>query len=126
MKRVTFAAFVAFWAFVATLLALAALEPDGARASGGQSVKAYSPADVAQHDGRDSCWMAIEGRVYDVTPHLDRHPTPEPVLLAWCGRDATIGMRTKDHGRDHSPAAWARLDPLLIGILEGEFEQGMR
>jgi len=126
VRRLTFAAFVAFWAFVATLLALAALEPDGARASGGQGVKAYSPADVAQHDGRDSCWMAIEGRVYDVTSHVALHPTSALVLLDWCGRDATIGMRTKGHGQDHSPAAWAQLDPLLIGILEGEFEQGMR
>jgi hypothetical protein len=122
VKRLTLAAFVAFWAFVATLLALAALEPDGARAGGGQRTRAYSPAEVTQHGGRDSCWMAIEGKVYDVTPHLGRHPTPESVLLAWCGRDATIGMRTKGNGQDHSPAAWAQLDPLLIGSIERQVE----
>jgi hypothetical protein len=126
VKRLTFAAFIAFWAFIATLLALAALEPDGAHAGGVQGGNAYSPADVARHDDRDSCWMAIEGRIYDVTSHVALHPTPASVLLDWCGRDATVGMRTKGHGRDHSPAAWAQLDPLLIGALEGKFEQEMR
>lgn len=119
MRRLTFAGFVAFWAFVATLLALAALEPETASA-GDESVVAYTLADVAQHGGQDSCWMAIDGKVYDLTGYLDRHPTPASVLLTWCGRDATIGMRTKGYGRDHSPAAWASLEQYALGVLESD------
>ncbi len=117
MRRLTFAGFVAFWAFVATLLALAALEPETASAGDESGVVAYSLADIAKHGDRDSCWMAIEGNVYDLTDYLDRHPTPASVLLTWCGRDATIGMRTKGYGRDHSPAAWASLEQYAIGVL---------
>lgn len=120
MRRLTFAAFIAFWAFVATLLGLAALEPDSASAGDVSGGVAYTLADIAKHSGRDSCWMAIEGKVYDLTGYLDRHPTPAAVLLAWCGRDATMGMRTKGYGRDHSPAAWASLAQYGIGDLESD------
>jgi hypothetical protein len=40
------------------------------------------------------------------------------VLLAGCGRDATVGMRTKGHGRDHSAAAWSRLSAYQVGVLD--------
>jgi len=118
MKRLTFAAFIAFWAFCGTLLALAALEPETADAGGETALDSFSLADVAKHGNSDSCWMAIEGTVYDLTNYLERHPTPASVLLAWCGRDATIGMRTKGYGRDHSPAAWAQLEKYRVGVLE--------
>jgi len=115
MKRLTFAAFVAFWVFVGTLLALVALEPEVASAGDEQGVKSYSLAELAKHADQDSCWMAIEGKVYDLTGYLGRHPTPASVLLPWCGRDATAGMRTKGYGRDHSPAAWASLEEYFVG-----------
>lgn len=120
MKRLTFAGFVAFWAFVATLLALAALEPEMASAEDESGVVAYSLDDVAKHGNRDACWMAIEGKVYDLTGYLERHPTPASVLLTWCGSDATVGMRTKGYGRDHSPAAWASLEQYAIGVLKSD------
>jgi cytochrome b involved in lipid metabolism len=120
MRRLTFAGFVAFWAFAATLLTLAALEPETASARDGIGVVTYSLADVAEHGDRDSCWMAIEGKVYDLTSYLDRHPTPVSVLLTWCGRDATIGMRTKGYGRDHSRAAWENLEQYAIGVLDSD------
>jgi cytochrome b involved in lipid metabolism len=120
MRRLTFAGFVAFWAFVATLLAVAVLEPETASAGDDRGVVTYSLADVAKHGNRDACWMAIEGKVYDLTAYLDRHPTPASVLLAWCGRDATVGMRTKGYGRDHSRAAWASLEQFSIGELKSD------
>jgi len=118
VKRLVFAAFVAFWAFVAMLLALAALVPEDDRTGGKRKPQSHSHADVATHDNENSCWMTIEGKVYDVTSYLARHPTPASVLLPWCGRDATVGMRTKGHGRDHSPTAWTQLNQYLVGTLE--------
>ena len=122
MKRLAFAAFIAFWAFVAALLALSTLapgrgvEPATAAAPG---LRRITLAEVAAHSGAESCWLAIDGKVYDVTAHLDRHPAPPAVLLAWCGREATGAMRTKGHGRNHSEAAWASLQSLQVGELDG-------
>jgi cytochrome b involved in lipid metabolism len=118
VKRLAFAAFVAFWAFVGAVLALDWLAPDTVPAAADATTRPISIAELARHGDAQSCWMAIEGMVYDVTSYLGRHPTPDTVLLAWCGRDASVGMRTKGYGRDHSPAAWARLQALQVGVLE--------
>lgn len=122
MKRLAFVAFTAFWAFVAAVLALSALVPDrgaGPASAAASTARGLSLAEVAKHGGADSCWLAIDGRVYDVTAYLDRHPAPPAVLLAWCGREASEAMRTKDHGRDHSAAAWSSLEQLYVGELKG-------
>lgn len=116
MRKLTFAAFVAFWASAVTLIATAELAPEPGEA--GDELPAYTLTEVAEHDAEDSCWMAIEGRVYDLTEYLPLHPTPMSVVLPWCGEEATEGMRTKGYGNDHSPAAWGMLDDYLIGELE--------
>ncbi|MBN1237003.1 MAG: cytochrome b5 domain-containing protein [Gammaproteobacteria bacterium] len=111
-----YTAFVAFCASVATLLAVGMLAPD-APDDVPQEPARYTLEDVARHAGEDSCWIAVEGRVYDVTGYLPLHPTSPTVLLEWCGSEATKGMRTKGYGRDHSPGAWAALAEYEIGAL---------
>lgn len=117
MRRFAYSAFVAFWSSVATLLTIAALTPDGT-SDAEQALPVITLDELAVHDGIESCWLAIEGRVYDVSEYLPTHPAPPDVLLPWCGREASDGMRTKGYGRDHSPAAWAMLDDYAIGTLE--------
>lgn len=122
MKRLAFAAFAAFWMYVAAVLALSALTPErpvGPAADVAPAARRITLAEVAEHGGAQSCWMAIEGKVYDVTAYLDRHPAPPAVLLKWCGREATEGMRTKGYGRDHSAAAWVSLERHYVGDLDG-------
>lgn len=123
MRRMAFAAFVAFWAFVAAVLALATLVPDGESgppAAAAAELRRITLAEVSGHASEHSCWMAIEGLVYDLTGYLGRHPASPAVMLAWCGREATAGMRTKGYGRDHSPRAWAELEQFRIGKLADE------
>jgi hypothetical protein len=116
MKKIIFAAFIAFWASVLTLLAVNALAPDQP-APAAETLPTYTLDDVAEHNSLDDCWMAIEGKVYDFTDYIPLHPTPPAVMERWCGREATEGMRTKGYGRDHSTAAWAMMEPYLIGRL---------
>lgn len=33
-----------------------------------------SGQEVAKHDNKDSCWVIIHGRVYDITDFLPEHP----------------------------------------------------
>jgi cytochrome b involved in lipid metabolism len=116
MKKIVFAAFIAFWASVATMLALHAMSP-GSGHSDQDELRQFTLAEVGQHDSLESCWMVIEGKVYDFTNYIPEHPTPPFVMEQWCGREATEGMRTKGYGRDHTPAAWAMMSPYLIGTL---------
>ncbi len=117
MKKLMFAAFIAFWASIGTLIALHAMAPEPVTEPTASELPVYTLSAVAEHNTLESCWMAIEGKVYDFTAYVPDHPTPAFVMERWCGREATEGMRTKGYGPDHSPAAWAMMAPYLIGTL---------
>ncbi len=115
MKRLCYSAVVAFFSSVATILTLHVLaEPDGP-VSTTADLRAYTNEEVAKHNTQQDCWMAIEGKVYDLSAYLPEHPTPARVLVPWCGKEATKGMRTKGYGNDHSQFAWGMLEAYLIG-----------
>ncbi|KAI0090708.1 glyoxylate dehydrogenase [Irpex rosettiformis] len=44
---------------------------------------------VAEHANRDSCWIIVHGKVYDVTEFLDEHPGGARIILKYAGKDAT-------------------------------------
>lgn len=120
MKKLVFTGFVAFWAVVFTLVAVYALAPDASANGDADELPTYTLDELAKHDSQDDCWMAIEGKVYDFTDYLPRHPAPPASMLDWCGKEATEGMRTKGYGRDHSPGAWAMMEDYKIGRLEDD------
>jgi cytochrome b involved in lipid metabolism len=116
IPKLTFAALVAFWASVATILALSALTPQSIAEEADTALPEIDAAELAEHSSLEDCWMAIEGKVYDFSDYVPQHPTPPFVLEPWCGREATEGMRTKGYGRDHSAAAWASMEPYQVGV----------
>lgn len=79
--------------------------------------KAFPLAEVARHDNRADCWMAIDGKVYDLTAYLPTHPAGPAVMLRHCGTEASQAFATKDAGRPHSPLAVKLLDTYRIGEL---------
>ncbi|KXN87469.1 Cytochrome b2, mitochondrial [Leucoagaricus sp. SymC.cos] len=44
---------------------------------------------VASHNNRDSCWIIVHGKIYDVTDFLDEHPGGSKIILKYAGVDAT-------------------------------------
>jgi hypothetical protein len=75
-------------------------------------------AQVATHDSASSCWIVVNGTVYDVTSYLPQHPADYDVLLTWCGKEATQAYADKGgEGDDHSARADALLDRYEIGPL---------
>ncbi|KAF8646364.1 hypothetical protein AX16_007230 [Volvariella volvacea WC 439] len=70
--------------------------------------------ELRAHKSKDSMYVLIHGKVYDVTKFLDEHPGGDEVILAEGGQDATEAF--EDVG--HSDEARA----LLPGFLVGEFE----
>lgn len=45
--------------------------------------------ELKKHDQPDDCWMAIRGKVYNVTDYLDYHPGGIEELLRGAGTNAT-------------------------------------
>ena len=116
MKKLCYSAFVAFWSSIATLLALQAVATDEAPDTQADAA-VISLEELAVHNSEADCWMAIEGKVYNLSDYLPKHPTPASMLVPWCGKEATEGMRTKGYGRDHSPMAWEMLQTYEVGTL---------
>ncbi len=92
---------------------------DSSSANVGQSqTKSYTLGEVAQHNTETNCWMAIEGKVYDVTKFIPTHPGGR-AIIGGCGKDATVLFNerpTNDRG-PHPAQAKALLPQYEIGIL---------
>jgi cytochrome b involved in lipid metabolism len=114
MKKQSLLEFTALWLAGALTVPTALI----AESAAAEALPEYTMIDLAEHDQQDSCWLAIEGKVYDITEFLPMHPTPPAIVLARCGREATEAMRTKGAvGREHAPVAWDMLEGYLIGVL---------
>ncbi|KAL1962459.1 hypothetical protein VTN77DRAFT_9660 [Rasamsonia byssochlamydoides] len=46
-------------------------------------------AEVAKHNSKDSCWVIVHGKAYDVTEFLPEHPGGQKIILKYAGKDAT-------------------------------------
>ncbi|KAI3140480.1 uncharacterized protein N7518_004361 [Penicillium psychrosexuale] len=44
---------------------------------------------VAEHNSKDSCWIIVHGKAYDVTEFLPEHPGGQKIILKYAGKDAT-------------------------------------
>lgn len=113
MRGLVRAAFIAFCASAATIVALGRLAPAPPPAE-----RSVSPAELSRHASPGDCWLAVAGFVYDVTRYLPSHPAPPRALEDWCGKEATSAFETKGGlGRPHGEAARAALEDLRVGRL---------
>ncbi len=82
----------------------------------------YGMEQLAMHNTDDDCWMAINGKVYDVTDYVDKHPGSDSILEG-CGREATELFETRPmgSGTPHSDNARQKLDDYEIGDYVPEF-----
>jgi cytochrome b involved in lipid metabolism len=71
----------------------------------------YALSEVALHAVEGDCWLAIEGKVYDVSSFTPRHPGGEAILRG-CGRDASGIFNAR-----HDDRAKSLLPDLYIGEL---------
>ena len=53
------------------------------------SGKSISAAEVQSHKTQESCWIVIEGQVYDFTRFAPEHPGGAEIIYSFAGRDAT-------------------------------------
>lgn len=77
----------------------------------------YKMEEVAKHGTKGDCWMAISGKVYDLSKHPE-HPGGN-IIFESCGKDAMEAFNTKGGiGKVHSEIAKALLSKFYIGDLE--------
>lgn len=50
---------------------------------------ALTGEEIAKHNSRESCWVIIHGKAYDVTDFLPEHPGGPKIILKYAGKDAT-------------------------------------
>ncbi|POS88433.1 putative mitochondrial cytochrome protein, partial [Erysiphe pulchra] len=50
--------------------------------------------EIARHDSKESCWVIIHNKAYDVTEFLSEHPGGSKVILKYAGKDATSEFET--------------------------------
>lgn len=79
---------------------------------------------VATHNQANDCWTVINGKVYDLTDYISRHPGGN-TILATCGTDGTSlfdQRQTEDgqavgSGSPHSSRAKQMLESYYLGDL---------
>lgn len=85
---------------------------DGASSAAGDVVSTFTLAEVATHDNIDDCYIAIQGKVYDVTGFIDQHPGGVDKITSGCGKEMT-GV----FAAIHSNRAWDLLARFQVGVL---------
>eukprot|EP01013_Petalomonas_cantuscygni_P021667 TRINITY_DN4112_c0_g1_i1.p1 TRINITY_DN4112_c0_g1~~TRINITY_DN4112_c0_g1_i1.p1 ORF type:complete len:158 (+),score=22.88 TRINITY_DN4112_c0_g1_i1:63-476(+) len=71
-------------------------------------------SELAKHNTSNDCWMAIYGKVYDVTAFLEDHPGGADVMLDQAGKDATEEF----DAIGHTESAKALLPKYYVGEAE--------
>lgn len=80
--------------------------------------RAYTRAEVAEHNTPEDCWLIIklnqyeDRRVFDITEFIDEHPGGD-VIFRNAGGDATGGF----YGPHHPPRAHDMIEEFMIGTL---------
>ncbi len=83
-----------------------------------KQINKITKEELAKHSTKDTCWLAISGKVYDVTKYISSHPGGEAILEG-CGKDATDLFFNRPGGKgSHSPSAQRLLSQYEIGELE--------
>lgn len=74
----------------------------------------YTKEEVAKHNTKETCWSIIDGRVYDLTDWIGKHPGGPGNIMKICGADGTSAF-SKQH-KDGSKAE-GKLDDFYKGML---------
>lgn len=75
--------------------------------------------EVESHNTKESCYVTIGERVYDVTDFLDDHPGGGDLILEYGGKDVDEIMKD-EISHFHSEAAYEILDDSLVGFMPTE------
>ncbi|KAI9037572.1 cytochrome b5 [Aspergillus affinis] len=78
------------------------------------TTKEFTLDDVNAHKSKTDLWVAIHGKVYDVTKYIKDHPGGIDVLVDVAGQDATQAYEDVGHSEDANEI----LETFLVGTLK--------
>ncbi|XP_063052980.1 fatty acid 2-hydroxylase [Engraulis encrasicolus] len=84
------------------------------------SPRFFSTKEVSRHNSKDSCWVLLGTRVYDVTGFLRMHPGGESLILRRSGTDISQQMDGPPHRHSENARRW--LEQYYIGELDRDDE----
>jgi 4-hydroxysphinganine ceramide fatty acyl 2-hydroxylase len=85
----------------------------------GRTLPTLPTAQVASHNTKESCYVTVGTKVYDITPFLDDHPGGAELVLEYGGKDVKDIMED-EVSHTHSESAWEIMDDHLIGFMATE------
>lgn len=77
-----------------------------------------SEKEVARHCTKESCWVLVGTRVYDVTSFLRMHPGGEALILRRSGSDISAQLDGPPHRHSENARRW--LEQYYIGEIDRE------
>jgi len=75
-----------------------------------QSPPTYTITEVAKHNAVHDCFIAVNGKVYDITSYFGKHPAGDKIMLPHCGKETS-----RIFASIHSNFAWNLLTDYYIG-----------
>lgn len=76
--------------------------------------KTFTLAEVSAHSTKSSCYTTINGKVYDITSYIPRHPGGEREIMQVCGKNGS-SLFEDQHGGQSKPEN--TLKSFEIGVL---------
>jgi fatty acid desaturase len=86
-------------------------KPTKNKAAKTKALKKYTMKQVAEKSTREELWVSIDGRVYDLTKFVDRHPGGPLVIENMAGKDCTDAFMNYHQAR----VSKTMLPPFLVG-----------
>ena len=117
MRRLYLSTTLIFWLWVAAFWVGSLWFPPAEENVAIAAEKVISRTELAKHASAENCWMAIRGKVHDLSAYLPEHPSRPELVLPWFGKEATQAYNTKTKGRPHSAYADELLAKYRIGTL---------
>ncbi|MEK6899577.1 MAG: cytochrome b5-like heme/steroid binding domain-containing protein [Nanoarchaeota archaeon] len=70
----------------------------GATVSDSSAIKIFS-VDLSKHNALSDCWVGYQGKAYDITAWLPKHPGSADAILPYCGTSSEFETAFKgQHG----------------------------
>ncbi|KAF3854383.1 hypothetical protein F7725_022438 [Dissostichus mawsoni] len=86
------------------------------------SPRFFTEREMARHCSKDSCWVRLGTRVYDVTSFLRMHPGGEALILRRSGKDVSGEMEGPPHRHSENARRW--MEQYYIGELDRDSGTG--
>ncbi|ETI23887.1 hypothetical protein G647_05694 [Cladophialophora carrionii CBS 160.54] len=85
----------------------------------GRTLPTITRAEVEQHNNKESCYVTIGEKVFDVTDFIDDHPGGGELILEFAGKDVKAIMED-EVSHFHTETAYEILDESLVGFMPTE------